>query len=77
MSQSITIRSFSRSAVRDVFSRFGAFTKHQIATAIANQLSELALWVPAPRKCWMSEDYRMSIFNAVAFALTFFHFESK
>jgi len=39
----------------------GARTKHQIAHAIANQFPELAPHVPPHRKCWMSEDYRMSI----------------
>jgi len=73
----IMTRSFSRSAVRKAFSPPGAFTKHQIATAIAQRLPELAPRLPPFRKPWMSEDYRMSIFDAVSFALTFFYFENK
>jgi len=72
-----TSYSYSRSVVKKVFTQYGAFNKHQIAAAIASQFPELAPWMPPVRKCWMSEDYRMSIFDAVAFALTFFHFENK
>lgn len=73
----ITAYSYSRSVVQEVFAQYGAFTKYEIATAIASQLPELAPWMPPVRKCWMSEDYRMSIFDAVAFAMTFFHYENK
>lgn len=71
----VRIRNFSPLTVRKAFSESGAFTKHQIATAIAERLPELAPRLPPYRKCWMSEDYRMSIFDAVSFALTFFHLE--
>lgn len=70
-------RRFSRSSVRESFSQFGASTKNEIATAIGKHFAELAPRVPPFRKCWMSEDYRMSIFDAVALALTFFYFENK
>jgi len=39
-------------------------------TALARK-SDLAR-LPRFRKPWMSEDYRMSIFDAVGFGLTFF-----
>ena len=49
--------------------------KQEIAIAIAERFPELAPRLPRSRKPWMSEDYRMSIFDAVALALTFFfHF---
>ena len=73
----IPARSFSRSKVREAFFQWGAFTKHQISTAVAQKLPELAPRLPPLRKCWMSEDYRMSIFDAVSFGLTFFFFENK
>lgn len=73
----IKARSFSRSSVRKAFSGIGANTKHQIATAIAVRFPELAPRLPPHRKCWMSEDSRMSVFDAVAFGLTFFHFRHK
>jgi Holliday junction resolvasome RuvABC endonuclease subunit len=73
----VHIRNFSPLSVRKAFSDSGTFTKHQIATAIAQRLPELAPRLPPFRKCWMSEDYRMSIFDAVSFALTFFYFGEK
>jgi Holliday junction resolvasome RuvABC endonuclease subunit len=72
----IKVRFISRAKVRRAFSESGAATKHQIATIITQRLPELAPRLPPYRKCWMSEDYRMSIFDAVSFALTFFSFES-
>jgi len=51
--------------------------KNRIAGVIAERLPELAPWQPPFRKPWMSEDERMSIFDAVAFALTFFYFTNK
>ncbi len=44
-------------------------------TAIAGRLPALAPRLPPFRKPWMCEDYRMSIFDAASFALTFFYFE--
>jgi hypothetical protein len=40
--------------------------------AIAKRFPELALRLPRFRKPWMSEDYRMSIFDAAAFGLAYF-----
>ena len=62
----------SRQQVRTAFAEFGAITKHQIATVIAARLPQLDLLLPPLRKLWMSEDVRMSIFDATAFALTLF-----
>jgi hypothetical protein len=73
----IRIRSFSRAKVKHAFSESRASTKHEIALEIAKRFSELAPRLPRFRKPWMSEDYRMSIFDAVALALTFFEFENK
>ena len=72
----VKARKFNRSEVREAFSGSGTFTKHGIATTIAERLLELAPRLPPYRHAWMSEDYRMAIFDAVALALTFFHFES-
>lgn len=73
----IALASFSRSMIRQAFSEADAFTKHEIAKAIAGNLPELAPHLPPKRKLWMSEDYRMSIFDAASLALTFFHFEGQ
>ena len=68
----IRVRSFSRAKVKQAFSESGASNKHEIAVSIANHFPELAPRLPRFRKPWMSEDYRMSIFDAVAMALTYF-----
>ncbi|MDA2925808.1 hypothetical protein MYX78_01015 [Acidobacteria bacterium AH-259-G07] len=73
----IATYSFSREKVRNTFSRFGAVNRYEIATVIADHLPQLAPRLPPPRKLWMTEDDRMSIFDAVALALTFFHFKNK
>lgn len=68
----VQTRSISRAAVRKVFSPSEAFTKQQIAITIASHFPELERQLPPNRKPWMPEDYRMSIFDAVSLALSFF-----
>lgn len=68
---------FSRFQIIKTFSQHNASTKHQIAASIATDFTELTHLLPPLRKPWMSEDYRMGIFDAVALALTFFHFKLK
>jgi len=63
--------------VKETFTSFHANTKHQIARVIAAQLPELAPRLPRYRKPWMSEDYRTAIFDAAAFALTYFYARSR
>ena len=63
----------SRAVVRSVFAPGGKITKHGIAIEVANRFPQLLRHLPAARKPWMSEDQRMSIFDAVAFALVFFN----
>jgi len=69
-SKEIKSQKFSRSQIRKAFSSLGAFTKYQIACSLAERFPELALRLPPVRKSWMSEDERMSVFDAVALALT-------
>jgi Holliday junction resolvasome RuvABC endonuclease subunit len=68
----IKVRSFSRLKVKQVFSESGASNKYEIAVAIAKRFPELVPRLPRFRKPWMSEDYRMSIFDAVALAKAIF-----
>jgi Holliday junction resolvasome RuvABC endonuclease subunit len=70
--QKIRVRSFSRAKVKQAFSESGASNKQEIAIAIARRFPELAPRLPRFRKPWMSEDYRMSIFDAVALAVAYF-----
>lgn len=74
-SQKIPIAKYSSSRVQEVFSFFNARTKHQIAQKICELLPKLAPNVPPERKPWMSEDRRMSIFDAVALVLTYYYLE--
>jgi Holliday junction resolvasome RuvABC endonuclease subunit len=68
----IRVRSFSRAKVKQVFSESDASNKFEIAKTIAARFPELTPRLPRFRKPWMSEDYRMSIFDAVALGTTYF-----
>ena len=73
----VRVRTYSRAAVEDTFALVGASkNKHQIATAIANWFPELAARLPKPQKPWTGENRTMNVFDAVSFALTFFHREN-
>src|SRR5437773_8813365 len=73
----VRVKSVSRAELKQAFAESGAGTKYEIAMAIANRFPELAPRLPRFRKPWMSEDYRMSIFDAVGFGLACFKFESQ
>jgi hypothetical protein len=68
----VNVRRISRARVRKTFAASGASTKYEIAKAIVSRFPELAQRLPPERKPWMSEDCRMAIFDAAAFALAFF-----
>jgi hypothetical protein len=69
----IAVYTVARSAVLSCFSSADQpATKHSIAMKLAEQFPELQPSLPRlrPRKAYESEDDRMSIFDAVAFAVT-------
>ena len=72
--EGISTASFSRGQVR---ARFGVIAKRQIAEAIVREFPELERRLPPVRKIWMSEDPRMSIFDAAALGMTFFDTKSS
>ena len=73
----VRVRTYSRAAVEDTFALIGASkNKHQIATMIADWIPELAARLPKPQKPWTGENRSMNVFDAVSFALTFFHREN-
>jgi hypothetical protein len=72
--EGISTTSFSRSELRACF---GLGSKRQIAEAIAREFPELEPRLPPVRKIWMSEDRRMSMFDAVSLAVTFFETRSR
>jgi hypothetical protein len=61
---------FSQKQVRRVFLGDAVGTKHALAEIIAERYpEELGFLLPPKRRDWMSEDYRMGMFDAVALAL--------
>lgn len=65
-------RRFAQSAIKRFFSYTGGARKYEIAVAIAQGFPELAPRLPRVRKIWMSEDERMSIFDAASLALVYY-----
>ena len=63
---------FTRDAIRRFFAVAGGVRKHEIAITIARAFPELAPRLPRVRKIWMSEDERMSIFDAASLALVYY-----
>jgi Holliday junction resolvasome RuvABC endonuclease subunit len=74
--RNIKVKGFSREKIKQELSETGAVNKYEIAIAIAKRFPELAPRLPRFRKPWMSEDYRMSIFDAVAFGLNVFRLQN-
>jgi hypothetical protein len=67
----IPARQLSRSAVKNTFMGVNR-NKYTIAAALAKRLPELAPRLPAVPRIWMSEDYRMSVFDAAALGIAYF-----
>lgn len=70
--QGISIFTYSRARVRESFAYLGSPTKQYIAEVIAKHIPAFERYLPAPRKRWRSEDFRMGLFDAAALGLTFF-----
>lgn len=73
----ITTKPYSRLGVRQAFEIIGASTKFEISRAIAREWPELEPHLPPFRKPWMSEDSRMSMFDAISLTVAFFYFETE
>lgn len=69
----LRVKRISRRKVQQSFSERDSATKYQVAMAMAKRFPELEPYLPPVRKPWMSEDQRMSIFDAIAFALVSLH----
>lgn len=70
----ISVRTYFRVQVVQHFEELGTIrgTKHRIAEQIVQQIPSLSLYLPPPRKPWMSEDPRMGLFEAAALGWMFF-----
>ena len=71
-----TVR-ISSTRVREVCGGSRSATKEQIAAALVTRFPELSPRLPPHRKPWMSEDVRMSMFDAVALAVTHFDLSGR
>lgn len=68
----ITCVKYSAEDVRMAFSNFGAVTKYEIAAKLASFMPELEGYLPSKRQIWEAEDPHYSIFDAAAFAFTYY-----
>ena len=68
----IKVLRYSRADIRTCFAYYGARNKDEIARSIAKLLPEFAHRVPPMRKLWMSEDYRMGLFDALSLVFTYY-----
>ena len=68
----IPVRQYTRSDIKAAFADRKASTRYEIAEAVSRELPDLAPWLPAPKKIWMSEDRWLGMFDAAALALTFY-----
>ena len=76
-SKGVKTRCYSRAQIRGTFSQYGAFTKQEIAEAIAREFPEFEPHVPPKRSIYRPESARMSIFDATAFVMTHYFFQSE
>ena len=69
----VTVVRYSLHKVKQYFAHVSAFTKHDIAVAIAKIIPAFSYQIPPERKIWMSEDIRQALYDAAALGLTFYH----
>jgi hypothetical protein len=68
----ISVHFYSRAEIQAHFMQYGTKSKDEIARVIVGVLPEFGQHLPPRRKKWMSEDYRMGLFDAVALAMVYF-----
>jgi hypothetical protein len=64
--QSVPVRACPRACLRHFFRDSGANSKDEIARAVAGLFPELKWSLPAKRRIWEKEHFRMTQFDAVA-----------
>lgn len=74
-SKNVKCRIIPKVEVLSLFETLGAKSKYERARLVASLISDLAHKLPQPRKPWMSEDLRMSIFDSACLAFTFYLFK--
>jgi hypothetical protein len=73
--RTVPIRLIREETVRTTFGKFGCHTKPEIAATLASFFPELLSSIPPPRKAWQTEHSRMSVFDAVALGVAYWHSE--
>ncbi len=73
----LTVRKVAQARVKRTFLPLCIRNKNQMARFLAAKFPELARYLPPERKPWMSEDTRMAIFDAAAFALASFRLAGR
>ena len=69
-SKKVKCKIIPKQEVHSLFETLGAKTKYDRARLVASYIPDLTHKLPQPRKPWMSEDLRMSIFDSACLALT-------
>ena len=70
------VTQLSRKQLQKFFSVHGVSTKHEVAELLAHRFPEdLASRLPPKRKAWMSQNYQMAVFDAVALCVVASEFE--
>ncbi len=75
--RSVPIRLIQDNAIREAFEMFGCRTKPEIAATLASIFPELLSNIPPPRKVWQAEHPRMSVFDAIALGVAYWHREQN
>jgi len=69
--RNVEVHTASQKEIQEYFFNTRPATKHELAVLLATRFpDELGARLPPKRRPWMSEDYRMDIFAAVALAVT-------
>ena len=71
--ENLTIKAYSRSQIKQVFTSFNVKTKYEIAMLILKWYPELKDKAPHKRLPWMAEHYQMGVFDAFALMLTHYY----
>lgn len=73
----VSVAPLPKNRIKRMFRSVDAANKEEFADAVISHFPELSRYRPPVRKPWMSEDSRMAIFDAVAFALAYYYFEDE
>ena len=70
--EQVKIVQYTKAQVRAAFAAENAWTRPEIARAVAKRIPAFAPRLPPLRKIWMSEDPRQSLFDAAALGAVFY-----